>query len=70
MLLQCFEIPLFGVRDTITPAAEENPDPFEGQGTDGGVVALTLGALAVVERPAPSRKSEWSILPIREMSAG
>jgi hypothetical protein len=35
------------------PAAEDDPDPFEGQAADGAVVGFTLFALGLVEGFSP-----------------
>ena len=37
------------------PALPDDPDPFEGQGADGGVMFFAFGALAVVVSAGPER---------------
>jgi hypothetical protein len=52
-LLEGEEVAGLVVRRTGNPAAEEDADPFECQGTDGGVVGGAFGAVAVVASPGP-----------------
>ena len=56
-LLEGFEVTLFGVGGVGFPAAEEDSDPFECQGSQGGVVSFAAGALEEVERLGPGRLS-------------
>ena len=42
----------------ILPAPKENPDPFEGQRAEGGVVAVAPSALLVVVAPGPGREAD------------
>jgi hypothetical protein len=37
------------------PALPDDPDPFEGEGADGGVMVFVFGALAVVVSAGPER---------------
>jgi hypothetical protein len=37
------------------PALPDDPDPFEGQGADGGVVVFAFGALTEVVSSGPER---------------
>jgi len=53
MVLQGFQVALFGIRDAITPTGEEDANPLERQGADGGVVPLSFIALPVVILPCP-----------------
>jgi hypothetical protein len=44
-----FKIALLGIRDLRLPAAEQDANPFEGQGAECGVVPLASGTLLEVE---------------------
>ena len=52
-LLECRQIARFVVGNTINPAAKQDADPFEGKGTDGGVVGRAFGLVALVESAGP-----------------
>ena len=43
----------FIIRSAVLPAAPEDADPFEGEGAEGGVVAVSAGAKVVVEGFGP-----------------
>jgi len=51
--LELLEVAGFVVGLAVFPAAEEYADPFEGQGADGGVMAVAAGAEMVVEGRGP-----------------
>ena len=51
--LELLEVAGLGVGLSVFPAAEEDADPFEGQGADGGVVAVSASAEVVVEGFGP-----------------
>ena len=53
MPLQGFEIGRLIIGGLSLPTPEEDADPFEGQGADGGVMAVAAGALLVVVSAGP-----------------
>jgi len=53
LLPQTLEIDNFIVGSASVPALPDDPDPFESQGADGGVVLFAFGALAVVVSAGP-----------------
>lgn len=54
LLPQTIEIDNFIVGGAGLPALPDDPNPFEGQGADGGVVVFAFGALAVVVSAGPA----------------
>jgi len=46
---ELLEVAGFVVGLAVFPAAEEDADPFEGHGADGGVMAVSAGPEVVVE---------------------
>ena len=47
-LPECFEVLLIVVAGAIEPHDVDDAQPLVGEGTDGGVVAMTFGALLLV----------------------
>ena len=47
------EIAFFAIGRAGLPAAEQDADPFEGQGSQGGVVSLAKGSLLEVQGLGP-----------------
>jgi hypothetical protein len=39
---KCFQIVLFGIGHAISPATEENTDPFERNGANAGMMAFAF----------------------------
>jgi hypothetical protein len=52
--LELFLITCFVVGLSVLPAAKEDADPFEGEGAEGGVVAVSAGPEVFVKGLGPS----------------
>jgi hypothetical protein len=62
--LELLQVAGFVVGLAVFPAAEEDADPFEGQGADGGVVAVSAAAEVVVEGRGPGTLDRGGPAPI------
>ena len=60
----------FMVGLTVHPAAEEDADPFEGEGANGGVMSFAALALVGVKGFGPRGLLGGEVRPIRRRSDG
>src|SRR2546421_6673545 len=68
--LECFHVLHVVVRRPIFPASEEDPNPFEGQGTNDRVKFFTFGCVVIDIVASPLALGDREAGKLTERSAG